>query len=81
MEEVNGGRKSADLYRAVVSKGNGPGQKLEEEQKGREETEEERSRRGGTKAEKIEPVMIFGVAEEVTIASAGDNRACSNGRS
>ena len=24
--------------------------------------------------------MTFGVAEEATIASAGDNRACSNGR-
>jgi len=25
--------------------------------------------------------MTFGMAEEATIASAGDNRACSNGRS
>ena len=25
--------------------------------------------------------MIFGVAEEATIASAGNNGACSNGRS
>ena len=77
MEEVNGGRKSADFYRAVVLKGNGPGQKLEEEQKRREETEKERSRREGTKAEKIELVMIFGVAEEATIVSAGDNRSRS----
>ena len=27
------------------------------------------------------PATTFGVAEEVAIASAGDNRACSNGRS
>ena len=36
----------------MVLKGNGPGQKLEGKQKGRRETEEERSRREGTKAEK-----------------------------
>jgi len=47
----------------------------------REETEEERSRRGGTKAEKTEPATTFGMAEEATIASAGNNRACSDGRS
>ena len=27
-----------------------------------------------------EPAMTFGMAEEATIASAGDNRACSDGR-
>ena len=64
----------------MVSKGNSPGQKLEGEQKRREKTEEERSRRGGTKAGKTEPAMTFGVAEEATIASAGNNRACSDGR-
>jgi len=26
------------------------------------------------------PATIFGVAEEAAIASAGDNRACSDGR-
>jgi len=26
------------------------------------------------------PAMTFGVAEETAIASAGDNRACSDGR-
>ena len=65
----------------MVLKGNGPGQKLEGKQKERGETEKERSRRGGTKAGKIEPATIFGVTEEATIVSAGDNRACSNGRS
>ena len=29
---------------------------------------------------KTEPAMTLGVAEEATIASAGDNRACSDGR-
>ena len=62
----------------MVLKGNSPGQKLEREQKERGETEEERSRRGGTKAGKTEPATTFGVAEEATIALAGDNRACSN---
>ena len=42
------------------------------------EIEEERRRRS-SKARKIEPATIFGVAEEATIASAGDNRACSDG--
>ena len=48
------------------------------EQERRGEIEEERRRRS-SKARKIEPAMIFGVAEEATIASAGDNRACSDG--
>ena len=42
------------------------------------EIEEER-RRSSSKARKTEPATTFGMAEEVTIASAGNNRACSNG--
>jgi len=42
------------------------------------EIEEERKRRS-SKARKTEPVTTFGVAEKATIASAGDNRACSDG--
>jgi len=42
------------------------------------EIEKERRRRS-SKARKTEPVTTFGVAEEVIIASAGDNRACSDG--
>ncbi len=34
-----------------------------------------------SKTGETEPAMTFGVAEEATIASAGDNRACSDGRS
>jgi len=45
------------------------------------EIEKERSRRGRTKAGKTKPAMTFGVAEEATTASAGDNRACSDGGS
>ena len=52
---------------------------MEGEQKRRGETEEERSRRGSIKAGKTESATTFGVAEEATIASAGDNRACSDG--
>jgi len=65
----------------VISKDNSPGQKLEGEQKRRGETKEERSRRGSTKVGKTEPAITFGVVEEATIALAGDNRACSDGRS
>ena len=65
----------------MVQKGNSPGQKLEREQEGGREIEEERGRRRRIKAGETEPAMTFSVAEEATIASAGDNRACSNGRS
>jgi len=50
------------------------------EQEGGGEIEEERRRRS-IKARKTEPAMTFSVAEEATIASAGDNGACSDGRS
>ena len=47
------------------------------EQKGRGEAEEEgRRRKAGTMTK---PATTIGMAEEVTIASAGNNRACSNG--
>jgi len=36
--------------------------------------------RGSKTGAKTEPAMTLGVAKEATIASAGDNRACSNGR-
>ena len=36
-------------------------------------------RRGSETGAKTEPVTTFSVAEKVTIASAGDNRACSDG--
>ena len=38
-------------------------------------------RRGSEAGAKTEPAMTFSVAEEATIASAGDNRACSDGGS
>jgi len=52
---------------------------LEGEQKGGRKVEEKGSRRreAGTTTK---PAMTFSVAEEATIASAGDNRACSDGR-
>jgi len=51
---------------------------LARKQKRGGEIEEERRRRS-SKARKTEPATIFGVVEEVTIASAGNNRACSDG--
>ena len=42
--------------------------------------EEERGRRR-IKTRKTEPTITPSVAEEATIASTGDNRACSNGGS
>jgi len=52
---------------------------LTREQKRRGETEEEgdRRRKAGTMTK---PATTIGVAEKATIASAGDNRACSDGR-
>ena len=49
-------------------------------QEGGRKIKEEGSRRRNTEAGETEPAMTLGVAEEATIASAGDNRACSNGR-
>ena len=42
---------------------------------------ERTGRRGSEVGAKTEPAMTFSVAEEATIASAGDNWACSDGRS
>ena len=39
------------------------------------------SRRGRTEGAKTEPAMTLGVAEEAAIASADNNRVCSDGRS
>ena len=53
---------------------------MEGEQEGRRKIEEKRS--WGRKARTTtEPAMTIGVAEEATTASAGDNRACSDGGS
>ena len=41
--------------------------------------EEGTGRRGSKTEAKTEPATTFSVAEEATIALAGDNRACSNG--
>jgi len=49
---------------------------------GREIARKERTgRRGSEAGAKTEPAMTFSVVEEVNIASAGDNQACSDGRS
>ena len=40
---------------------------------------EKKRRRRSSKARKTKPAMTFGVAKEATIASAGNNRACSDG--
>ena len=50
-----------------------------EQERGRK-VEEEGDRRRNPEAGETELAMTIGVAEETTIASAGDNRACSNGR-
>jgi len=48
----------------------------------REIVRKERTRRRGSEAgAKTEPATTFSVAEEATIASAGDNWACSDGMS
>jgi len=80
MKEADGGRKPTIFYRTMVSKGNSPGQKLAREQEGEGEIEEERRRRS-IEARKTESATTFSVVEEATIASAGNNRACSDGRS
>jgi len=49
-----------------------------EQERGRK-VEEEGDRRGNPEAGETEPATTIGVAEEATIASAGDNRACSDG--
>ena len=41
---------------------------------------EEGSRRRNSEAGETEPATTLGVAEEATIASAGNNWACSDGR-
>jgi len=41
--------------------------------------EEGTGRRGSKTGAKTKPATIFSVVEEATIASAGDNRACSDG--
>ena len=62
----------------MVLKGNGSRQRLEGEQKRRGKIKEEGNRRRTTKIGETKPAMTFGVVEEATIASVGDNRACSN---
>ena len=52
---------------------------MRKQERGRK-IEEERDRRGNPEAGETESVTTISVAEEVTIVSAGDNRACSNGR-
>jgi len=52
---------------------------LEGEQEGGREVEEKGSRRRKART-MTKPATTIGVAEEAAIASAGDNRACSNGR-
>jgi len=54
---------------------------LEGESERRVEIEKEGSSRRGTKTRETKPAMTFGVAEKATIATAGNNRACSDGRS
>ena len=48
---------------------------MEGEQEGRGKVEEERRGKTGTETS---PATTIGVAEEATIASAGDNGACSD---
>ena len=49
------------------------------EQKGRRKIEEEGRRRSAETGTENKPATTLGVVEEATTASAGDNRACSNG--
>ena len=54
---------------------------MEREQERGGKIKEERSRRRSTQVGETEPATTFSVAEETTIASAGNNQACSDGRS
>ena len=49
------------------------------EQKGRRKIEEEGRRRSAETGTENKPATTLGVVEEATTASAGDNRACSDG--
>jgi len=82
-KEIDRGGKSADLHRKLVQESNGAGQKLEGEQerRGEDERKEGRRRRSSKAGAKTEPATTSSVPEEATIASAGNNRACSDGRS
>ena len=53
---------------------------MEREQERGGATEEERSRRRSIEARKTELATTISVAKEATIASVGNNRACSDGR-
>ena len=55
---------------------------MEGEQEGREKAVREKGigRRSSKTGAKTELAMILSVTKEATIASAGDNGACSNGR-
>jgi len=64
----------------LIQESNSAGQKLERESERGGKIKEEGNRRRRTKAGETEPATTIGVAEEVTIASVGDNRACSDGR-
>ena len=80
-KEIDGGRKSADLHRKLVQESDSAGQKLEGEQERRGEDERKEGRRRSSEAgAETKPAMTFGMAEEATTASAGDNGACSNRR-
>ena len=65
----------------MVQEGDGVGQELEgKSEGGRKITRKERTGRRGSKAgAKTELAMTLNVAKEAN-ASAGDNRACSDGR-
>ena len=52
---------------------------MEGKQEGGGKVEKKGNRRA--EAGETEPAMTIGVAEEAAIASAGDNQACSDGRS
>ena len=56
---------------------------MEEKQEGEREIvrKEGTERRSSEVGAKTEPATTFSVAEEATIASEGNNRACSNGGS
>jgi len=80
-KEVDEGRKPTNLHRKLVQEGNSIGQELEGKSEGeREIARKERTGRRGSKAgAKTELATTLSVAKEVN-ASAGNNRACSDGR-
>ena len=64
----------------MVQESNGPRQKLERKQEGGGKIKRKERTGRNSKAGETKPAMTLGIAEEANLASAGNNRACSDRR-